>query len=118
MDVLTLLVNAHHAQLALVVAGDKLSVSGPNTPGAAAVVAQLAEHKAAVIAHLHVWPTLQPAEKMMALSDRLGFTWERLPDGRYWFSRWDSELFREATKLIHEIDHATGKPTNNTEVTQ
>lgn len=106
MDVLTLLTDAHRARLALAVVGDKLRVSGPNTPEASAIVAQLATRKADVFAALRTWPSLQPAEKMMALSDKLGFTWEKLPDGRFWFSRWDEDLFREARRLIRQIEGA------------
>ncbi len=41
-----------------------------------------------------------PAHRMLALSDKLGFTWERLPDGSIWMSRWDKELFAQARQLL------------------
>lgn len=41
-----------------------------------------------------------PAHRMLALSDQLGFTWERLPDGSIWMSRWDKELFAQARQLL------------------
>lgn len=50
-------------------------------------------------------PPMQPYEKMLALSDQLGFTWERLEDGRIWLSRWDDELFRAARALIRQMDN-------------
>lgn len=52
MDTVTILEQAKELGLSLSIDGDKLNVTGPKTPAAAALVAQMAQQKAAVIAYL------------------------------------------------------------------
>lgn len=49
MDSVTLLAEASAAGLTVAVAGDKLHITGPDTPQAAGLVVKLAEHKPVVI---------------------------------------------------------------------
>lgn len=52
MDTVTLIERAKGLGLILAIDGTKLNVTGPRTPAAAALVAQMAQHKPAVIAYL------------------------------------------------------------------
>lgn len=52
MDTVTLIERAKGLGLILAIDGTKLNVTGPRTPATAALVAQMAQHKPAVIAYL------------------------------------------------------------------
>lgn len=52
MDTIALIERAKGLGLVLAIDGTKLNVTGPRTPAAAALVAQMAQHKPAVIAYL------------------------------------------------------------------
>lgn len=76
MDTITILEQAKELGLSLSIDGDKLNVTGPKTPAAAALVAQMAQHKAAVIAHLTQPPTPAPTSDLaftLADVDELSF---------------------------------------------
>ncbi|TXH45895.1 MAG: hypothetical protein E6Q97_30645 [Desulfurellales bacterium] len=70
MDAIALLEQAKGLGLLLTVDGDKLTVTGPKTAEAAALVQRLAPHKPALIALLQT--PLQPAP--VAIADDLDFT--------------------------------------------
>ena len=90
MDCLILLADAHAAGLTVTVDGDKLRITGPDTPQAAAAVGRLAEHKADIIRVMRQWQRLgelltgpcfsEDVAECKRLAERFGvkLTWERL----------------------------------------
>mgnify|MGYP000947904623 CR=1 FL=1 len=72
MDTVTLIEQAKGLGLTLAIDGDKLTVTGPKTPAAAALVAEIAQHKPAVIELLQSAEPLDPLPPTGDLYDLFG----------------------------------------------
>lgn len=80
MDAITLIDRAKTLGLSLAIDGDKLTVTGPKTPAAAALVAEIAQHKPALIAYLTQPEPAPTADDLAsALADADALPIEALP---------------------------------------